>query len=107
VQLTDLVDWRQLLGAHFACQNTEIHKHAEGNRQKSNRDADSAVAEIWCTTARAIHDQQLMLHENGLGNDRAEISRTNDPENSGNEMNKENNQVTHGPMLTREEDGGF
>ena len=45
--------------------------------------------------AGTIVDRQLVLDEDGLGNDRAHTSGTDYAENGGNEMNEENSQVAH------------
>jgi hypothetical protein len=57
--------------------------------------------------AGAIHDQELMFDEHGLGNYRTQTSGSSEPQNGGDEMNQENNQIVHVRMVAREEDSGF
>ncbi len=64
-------------------------------------------AEVWGTATRAIHDQELMLDENGLGNHRAQTSGTGESENGGDEVDEENNEIAHARILTSEKDDEF
>jgi hypothetical protein len=48
-----------------------------------------------CAPAAAIHDQKLMFNENGLGEDRTQAAGTDEPENCGDEMDQENNEIAH------------
>ena len=42
-----------------------------------------------------------MFDENGLGDHRTQTSGPGDPENGGDEMDQENNQIVHLHMVTR------
>jgi len=57
--------------------------------------------------AGAIHDQELMFDEHGLGNYRTQTSGSSEPQNGGDEMNQENNQIVHVRVVAREQDSGF
>ena len=48
-----------------------------------------------------------MFDEHGLGNYRTQTSGSSEPQNGGDEMNQENNQIVHVRMVAREQDSGF
>jgi hypothetical protein len=52
-------------------------------------------AEIWCSAARASHDQKLMSDQDGLSNDGTKTSWAGESKNGGNEMNEQNNDIAH------------
>jgi len=64
-------------------------------------------AEVRCTAAGAIHDQELMFNEHGLGKDRTQTAGADDPENCGDEMDEENNEIAHVRIVTRQNHGRF
>ena len=64
-------------------------------------------AEIGCAPAAAIHDQKLMFNENGLGKDRMQAAGTDEPENCGDEMDQQNNEIAHARIVTGQEYGRF
>jgi hypothetical protein len=72
-----------------------------------SRDQPIRHAEIGCAAAGTIHDQELMFDENRLGNYRTQTSGSGEPQNGGEEMNQENNQIVHIRMVATEEDSGF
>jgi hypothetical protein len=57
--------------------------------------------------AGAIHNQELMFDEHGLGDYRTQTSGSSEPQNGGDEMNQENNHIVHFRMVAREQDSGF
>jgi hypothetical protein len=48
-----------------------------------------------------------MFDENGLGKDRTQTAGTDEPENCGDQMDEENNEIAHVCIVTRQEDGRF
>ena len=48
-----------------------------------------------------------MFNKNGLGNHRTYTTGPSDPENGGDEMDEENNQIAHGHMVQGDKKAGF
>jgi hypothetical protein len=55
--------------------------------------------EIRYTSARTVQNQQLMFGQNGFRHDSAHTSGLDQPENRRDEMDNENNQITHPRIL--------
>jgi hypothetical protein len=52
-------------------------------------------AKVWGTTSRPIKDQQLVLEQDGFGQDRAQTSMSSESCDDRNEMNKEEDNIEH------------
>ena len=63
-------------------------------------DEPVSLAEVGGASAGAIEDQELLLDEYRLSHDGTCAARPDEPDKGRHEVQKQDGQVTHGPMLT-------
>ena len=77
--------------------------HEEGTHARD--DAISEV-EVGRTLPGPIEDQQLLLDEQGLGHHGTRAARTGEPSDCRQEVEKEDDQLAHGTIVTSERNPG-
>src|SRR4051812_34246001 len=80
---------------------TGADKTARPHEQRADAGDDPvSQAEVGGTSPGAIEDQELMLDEYGLSHHGRCAARPDEPDEDRHEVQKQDGQVTHGPMLT-------